>query len=184
MGASTEMGKCGICYEEAELLNLCSAPACSMSFCSDCWAAHIRTTVEAALYAVPQVRCPGCATRVSSSYWFAHAEASVTHRYLENARALLSVRCCVVVSYFEAEPHQFPHEMEKKILQDVPEVHHDFLRQSSMQYIKGEKRPEAFLDDLIWVLPEVAAESLDMEALDCHKHLRRIPSLVSDPERR
>jgi len=170
---------CAICYVQAEVLHLCEREDCPSSFCSSCWAAHATATVEAALYAVPKVRCPGCSSRVSTNAWFPLVEDQIRTRYLENARVLLSVRCCGNVSFFQPEtskPEEFDNSSKLQLCTILS------------QYEGSNQRPEACLEALVsGVFQEDdtgAQAGLPSEALRSAFAPDMIPAWIADPERR
>lgn len=178
-------GLCGICFESSNLLRLCCKENCSAQFCSNCWALHIRSVVDSALYAVPQVKCPGCAGRISTDAWLQHAENGIKERYFQNARAVLSLRCCGIVSVFHERCEPLPGAGEEDACEVLTSASRSQLRILFAQFSEGDQRAEIFLHEVLKFLPEQESSSptpsQDLVELFTPS---RLPALIADPERR
>jgi len=106
---------------------------------------------------------------------------------MENARILLSVRCCGIVSFFQPEAAGDGAAIEQEIIQDMSTSSQEQLRRMWLQYLAGDKRPDAFLEDLLQILPQPSTKSSEPDDSDHHQLLasvNRLPMLIADPERR
>jgi len=143
--AEPRPGTCAVCLEDkASTSPLCWNCRCDARFCPDCIQGFAEEAVSKALYAVPRLRCPSCATRVPTSAWAKHAGSSHA-QYLSNSDALLSFRCseCHEVGSLETDAEEFQAPKPSKVAEKV-----EACKDAWRDFCLAETSPEALLDAL------------------------------------
>jgi hypothetical protein len=132
---------------------------------------------------------------VSTAAWFPQVEGDVRNKYLENARVLLSVRCCGIESFFQAEPVGDLAVVEKDVVEAMSECSRQRFHEMWVQFLRGDKKADFVLEDLLQILPtescDAAAQVDGYDATHVQDRvlprshpLNKLAALITDPERR
>jgi ankyrin repeat protein len=198
-----QIGTCGICFEEGvEVVSLCGDTSCSDRFCIACSGRHAETMVSSALYAMPWLKCPGCASRVQTQVWSGWVEPAVFTRYLGNGEALLNFRCpsCHDTGslFRKCIPEHAPgfKLTDLEGLQGISDVTRGRLCDLWSRYSRAYCSAEEFVSELVLLLQglepgsaeaddaNIEFEGAPPERLQMLMRPSGLPTLVADAERR
>lgn len=89
-----KLGRCGICFsDDVQVGRFCGRNSCDGYFCSDCMQHHASSFAEGSFYAMPWLKCPGCAARLPTQSWLHLISEDLRQQYLRNGKSLLTFRC-------------------------------------------------------------------------------------------
>jgi hypothetical protein len=124
-------------------------------------------------------------------------ENDVRDKYMNNARVMLSVRCCGISSFFKAESTGDKMVIEDELIANMSEASQYLLRSKWIQYLGGDLGADGFLEEVLQIVPVTIAETSKLGAAVTEvtasrfadprripPSLQRLPALINDPERR
>lgn len=108
------------------------------------------------------------------SAWTGYADESSQRKYLNNARALLGIRCCGIASYFDMEK-----TWDGGLMAEPPRDLSPQFQDALARYVSFEMSAQDCVSKLVQLVPESARTAHNLMPLVCST-----ADLCEDPERR